>query len=342
MFKDLQRELRRLGGTNQIPVSIESDDDGYLDRLCHAEDCMFEFKVHTDDWPERFQESAACPFCGHSGDIDEWNTQEQAEYLREVALSHISQRVSRAMRRDADRWNRQQSHGVFITTTLTVEGRPKRVPLPPSAADRMRLRITCSQCNCRYAVIGAAFFCPGCGHNDAEMLFNLTISGIRESLRAVGEVRAAISDADTAENTARSLVEHGLQSAVTAFQRYAEALYSRLGTGSKPKRNTFQSLSVGSKLWHDATGRSYSDCLSTTELAGLKRAFQQRHLLAHTQGIVDQDYIAHSGDTSHRLGQRVVIRESNVHYFLDIIQKLAAGLLEATNLSVARDSTGVQ
>ena len=62
----------------------------------------------------------------------------------------------------------------------------------------------------------------------------------------------------------------------------------------------------------------------------LKRAFQQRHLLAHTQGIVDQDYITHSGDTSHRVGQRLVIGESTVHHYLDIIEKLTTGLLDTT------------
>ena len=331
MFNELRRELRRLEGTNQIPVSIQSDEDGYLDRQCHAEECMFEFKVQMEDWHDKIQDKVVCPFCGHSAEPDEWNTQDQSEYMREVALSHISRRFRQAMRRDAELWNRRQPRGGLVTITMKVDGHPTQVPLPPSAADPMRLRISCSQCGCRYAVIGAAFFCPVCGHNDAEVLFNLTISGVRESLHAITEVRAAISDPDTAENTVRSLVENGLQSGVTAFQRYAEALYSQFGANSRPRRNAFQDLSEGSRLWYDAAGKHYSEYLSTLELTELKRAFQQRHLLAHTQGFVDQDYILHSDDTYHRLGQRVVIRETTVHYFLDALQKLATGLLEATN-----------
>ena len=334
----MRRELRRLEGTNQVSVAIQTDDDGYFDRQCHAQECMFEFKVHIEDWHEKIQERVVCPFCGHSAEPGDWNTPEQSEHMREVAISHINQRLGRAMRRDAELWNRQQRRGGFVTITMKVDGRPRRVPLPPSAADPMRLRIGCSQCGCRYAVIGAAFFCPGCGHNDAEVLFNFTISGVRESLHAVTEVRAAISDPDTAQNTVRFLVENGLQYAVTAFQRYAEVLYSQLGANSKPRRNAFQNLSEGSRLWHDATGKHYSEYLSAVEMAELKRGFQQRHLLAHTQGFVDQDYIAHSGDTSHRLGQRVVTREATVHQFLDALQKLAAGLLEATNDYLARSS----
>ena len=338
MFRELQREARRLEGINQIPVTIQCDEDGYFDRRCHAAECMFEFKIHLEDWHDKVEGRVFCPFCGHSDDTDNWNTQEQDDYLSEVPLAHVSRRVDRAMRRDADEWNRRQAPGDFVTITMNVDGHPKSVPLPPSASDAMRLRVDCSQCSCRFAVVGAAFFCPGCGHNDAEVLFNHSISGIRMSLNASDEVRAAIADAETAENIVRALSENGLQSAVTAFQRYAEVLFSRCETNTKPRRNAFQNLDVGNKLWYDATGRNYSDYLSAFELAQLKRAFQQRHLLAHTQGIVDQDYITNIGDRRHELGQRIVIREATVHHFLDSIEKLAAGLLEAANATLAQAS----
>jgi len=274
VFKELRRELRRLEGTSQIPVSIQSDDDGYFDRQCPTEECLFEFKVHLEDWHDKIQERVVCPFCGHSAGSEDWNTQEQSEHFREVAFSHISQQIGRAMRRDAERWNRQQPRNGLITVTMKVEGRTRRVPLPPSAADPMRLKISCSRCGCRYAVIGAAFFCPGCGHNDAEVLFGLTISGAQEVLNALAEIKSGVSDRDIAENIVRALVEHGLQNAITAFQRYVEVLFSQLVVGKKPRRNAFQNLSEGSKLWFDATGEHYSEYLSIAEFAELKRAFQ--------------------------------------------------------------------
>ena len=230
--------------------------------------------------------------------------------------------------------------GFGISNTMKVEGRPRHVPLPPAAAEAMRLRIECSQCKCRYAVIGAAFFCPACGHNDAEVIFSLTIAGIRGALDALPAVRAAVSDRDAAENTVRSLIEHGLQNAVTAFQRYAEALYSQLVSAPKPRRNVFQNVAEGSNLWYNATCKRYSNYLTSAEMSVLKRAFQQRHLLAHTQGIVDQDYIANSGDTSHQPGQRLVLREAAVRYYLDCIQKLAEGILEDTKDCRVQRSSG--
>lgn len=116
------------------------------------------------------------------------------------------------------------------------------------------------------------------------------------------------------------MIENGLQNAITAFQRYAEALYARHRSGVKLRRNAFQNLSEGSNLWEAAFGKPYSDYLDATELARLTRMFQQRHLLAHTQGLVDQVYITRSGDTTYRIGQHVVVRDTAVRECLALIE----------------------
>ena len=94
---------------------------------------------------------------------------------------------------------------------MKVEGRPLQVSLPPGAADPMQLKIACSDCGCRYGVIGAAFFCPACGNSDAEVVFRQTLLGIRGSIGSLAKVRAAIPDPDTAENMVRMVIENGLQ-----------------------------------------------------------------------------------------------------------------------------------
>jgi hypothetical protein len=211
---------------------------------------------------------------------------------------------------------------------MDVKSRPQSVLVPAAAAEAMRLKITCPACACRYAVIGAAFFCPSCGHNSAELMFSQSIAAIRSALDAIGVIRAAIPDRDTAETTVRLVIENGLQNAVTAFQRYAEALYARHPHAPAARRNAFQNLAESSGLWHAACGKEYSDHLDGAELAVLARMFQQRHLLAHRQGLVDEDYISRSDDTSYRIGQRVVIRETAVRECLVLIEKLTTGLAD--------------
>lgn len=139
-------------------------------------------------------------------------------------------------------------------------------------------------------------------------------------------VRAGIEDADVAENTVRLLVENGLQQAVTAFQRFAEVLYEKKSGAVKARRNAFQNLDEGGGLWSAAYGKSYAHHLSTAELMTLQGYFQQRHLFAHKDGIVDADYISRSGDRVYRVGQRLTLRESGVRECIDLVEKLATGL----------------
>lgn len=336
MFDELLRELRRLERPQTIRVSISSDDDGYLDRECPAPECLFQFKVHEDDWRDKVRdEEVFCPFCGHTADSGSWLTQEQLAHAKQAAFGHMKGLIGSAMKRDAESWNRRQPRNSFIRITMEVKNAPQTVLVPAAAAEAMRLRISCPACSCRYAVIGAAFFCPFCGHNSAELMFSQSITAIRNALDALGVIRAAISDRDTAETTVRLVIENGLQSAVTAFQRYAEVLYARLPSVPTARRNAFQNLAEGSDLWHGALGRRYSDHLDGSELAAVTRIFQQRHLLAHRQGLVDEDYIKRSGDTSYRVGQRLVVRETAVREGLDRIEKLAAGT--ATDVAAIRD-----
>ena len=113
---------------------------------------------------------------------------------------------------------------------------------------------------------------------------------------------------------------------MAAFQRYAEALYARFASAQPARRSAFQNLTEGAGLWHAAAGKQYGDYISRTELATLTRCFQQRHLLAHTQGLVDADYIARTGDTAYRIGQRIVVREAAVRECLALVEGLAAGM----------------
>lgn len=327
MFEETVRALRQLKGRKQISVPMSDDAEGYFDRECPSAECLFQFKIFGEDWKQKVRdEEVFCPNCGHTAGSDKWWTQEQIEHARQAALTQVDATIRGALHRDAERWNRRLPRNSFISMTMKVDGLPQHVSLPPAAAEPMRLKISCPACACRYAVIGAAYFCPACGHNAADQVFVQTINGIRQSLNAADAVRAAIHDRDTAESTVRLIVENGLQTAVTAFQRCAEAVFAGLAPTAKARRNAFQNLTESSQLWQAATGKAYAEHLTSDELAALQRAFQQRHLLAHTHGIVDQDYVTRSGDTRYKPGQRIVVRADTVKDALGLIEKLITGL----------------
>lgn len=328
MFEETLRELKRLRGTHSVSVEMPSDKDGFFDRECPSQECTFQFKVHEDDWRDKVRDDEVfCPFCGHTAGSDSWWTQQQLKHAKEAAIAQIEGRISGATKRDAQRWNRRQSKKSFISMTMKVNSRPRQVMLPPAAAKPMELKISCPECACRYAVIGTAYFCPACGHNAADQMFEQSIKGIRQTLGSLDIMADAMPDRDAAENTKCQIIEYGLQSAVTAFQRYAEALYGRFPSLAQPRRNAFQSLREGSDLWDAATGKRYEDHLVDTELQTLQKYFQQRHLLAHRQGLVDTDYLNKTGDTTYREGQRVVIKRSAVLDCLNLIEKLTLAIM---------------
>jgi len=204
MFDELLRELKRMDGTHTVSVPIHADAEGYFDKECPNDECQSGFKIFAEDWRNIVRdEEMFCPFCRHGAPADQWHTTEQVEAAKQAAIAQFQGRINKAMSQDADHWNRRQPRDSFLKITMKVDSRPGHVFLPPMAAEPMRLKITCPACSCRYAVIGAAFFCPACGHNAANLMFTQSIAAIRNALDAIPGVRAAIADRDAAETTIR-------------------------------------------------------------------------------------------------------------------------------------------
>lgn len=322
MFKNLQRELERLGRMKEISVPIEPDSEGYLDKECPSEPCLFLFKIDGDEWSNIVRdEEVFCPSCGHVAPAKSWYPRAQVEGARDYALGTITNAVNNAMRADASASKRRQKRDSFLSITLDVKGGRDAVLLPVAAAEPMRLRTTCESCGCRYSYVGAAYFCPSCGVNSASHTFTQTLNTIRTAA-GLGETLRNMLGPDEAEVMIRTLLEKAIQDTVMSFQRLNEQLYERQ-SGKMARRNAFQNLDAGSALWSAEIGYAYVDLIGQAKLDQLKVYFQQRHLLAHQQGLVDLDYIDRSGDKTYAVGQRLLIRDSVVREFADLIEELS-------------------
>ncbi|WP_096172050.1 hypothetical protein [Cohaesibacter sp. ES.047] len=322
MFKNLQRELERLGRMKELSVPIEPDSEGYLDKECPSEPCLFLFKIYGDDWSNIVRdEEVFCPSCRHVAPAASWYPRAQVEAAREYALGKITNSMNKAMRADTAASKRRQNRHSFLSITLDVKGGRDAVLVPVAAAEPMRLRTACESCGCRYSYVGAAYFCPSCGANSASHTFTQTLNTIRTAA-GLGETLRNTLGRDEAEVMIRTLLEKAVQDTVMSFQRLNEQLYERQ-SGKTARRNAFQNLDVGSDLWSAEIGLDYVDLIGQDKLDQLRVYFQQRHLLAHQQGIVDQGYIDRSGDQTYAAGQRILIRDSAVREFADLIEELS-------------------
>lgn len=334
MFDNILRELRRLDrrqGGISIAIQMPLDADGYFDRRCPSGACQSDFKVLFADWKEKVSDLRVfCPICREEAKATEWNTPEQCEYIRQVGIKHVRGIVGKALSEDARNFNRGQSSG-FIQLSMAYRPGTATLVVPINAAEELRQKFACEQCGCRYSSLGAAFFCPACGKNSAEKTFSQAMETVQNSLVAMSAIREAVqavAGPDAAENTVRQILENNMVRVVAAFQRVAEAIFDRVpGAGSIPRRkNAFQSLREGSTLWRTTVGKGYEDLLSPAEMGDLLRSFQQRHLLAHCEGIVDGDYVSRSGDQTYCVGQRLVVQEETVNRAVDLVSGLTEKL----------------
>jgi uncharacterized Zn finger protein (UPF0148 family) len=326
MFKRLIRELEDLERTKQFSVPINADKDGYLDRECPNEDCLFQFKVDEKDWDKLFNdEKVYCPLCRHEANSKSWFTTEQIEQAKEQALKHIHGRIDKALEQGAKDFNSKQPRNAFIKMSVKVTGiKPMHYIMPIPAKEEMQLKIQCKVCNAKYAVIGSAFFCPCCGHNSAEETFDNSLKKIQDKIKNIPIIRQAVETVsiDEAETTCRSLIETSLGECVVAFQRYCELNFTIRAPENIIKFNAFQNIEIGATYWRDLFGETYADWLTADEITRLNLLFQKRHLLAHTEGIVDQKYLEKTNDTSYKVGQRIVIKEKDVLELIILVKKL--------------------
>jgi len=121
MFENILRELGNLDGEMELKFDIELDEEGYIDKECPEEECMFQFKVLGQDWTDLFRdEEVFCPMCGRPGPADTFFTTEQVEQAKAQAREYVEGRIGQALDRDARAFNRSQPRDSFINMSMTI------------------------------------------------------------------------------------------------------------------------------------------------------------------------------------------------------------------------------
>jgi uncharacterized Zn finger protein (UPF0148 family) len=334
MFDELIREIEQLSTGRTISIQVALDEKGYYDRECPNRECQSRFKVLFEDWRDKVRdEQVFCPFCRHEEKATEWNTPEQVEHIKSVGLAEMTRLVQGALDRGVRRSRPKKFGGGLFNMSMSLSFKPGHIPavIVAQASEALRQDFTCDACGCRYASVGASFFCPACGHNSATSSFEITLETVERTIQALELMRKTLADAvdiDTAHNAIRQILEDQLARLVGAFERINESLFERLPNASahSKKGAIFQRVDDASTLWQQASGTGYEAFLTPTELRRMKLLFQRRHVLSHRQGNVDQSYIDRSGDMSYAVGQRLVTRDDDVIELVALLRKLVGGL----------------
>ena len=328
MLEETLRRMKQLNGSS-FKMKIETDKDGYIDKECPNQDCLSKFKIWPDDWEIKEETDIMfCPFCGHQAPFNSWYTTEQVEQLHNQAFDFVISEYDKALLKDINSFNKDNSNR-FITMKMKFRGSTYAYNLPAEALEEMEQKIICEKCGARYSIIGSAFYCPSCGHNSAKQTFLNTIQKVKDKVTALDRIYEAIAktDRDAVVRIGESLIETSLSDLVVAFQRLCECIYPQLPKSKPLTKNVFQRLDDGNNLWKNLLGKGYEDWASPSEYNTLKLCFQQRHLLQHKDGFIDNDYIEKSGDEKYSIGQHIIIKKEYVLQYLHIVEKIGNEIL---------------
>ncbi len=312
-----------------IPITFNSDEKGYFDRECPNEECLFTFKVFMEDWKDKVSdETVYCPMCGHVDTSDKWYTQQQLDEIHEIASNYALSYAQKELDKSFKKLEQSTRNSKFVKITYKPDKKVSFINNPIGQSSDWEQEIKCPVCDVNYSVIGTAYFCPCCGQNIVENVFDSSMDGIFKMIESMPQMQDMFThtyNQDIAVSMCRSILENSLGDIVSAFQKFAESCYKSI-SNKKVRSNDFQIIEKGSDLFREACGKSYTDWISCNEIKILTVMFQKRHIFEHNGGIVDASYINKSGDMKFSLGQRMVIKSEDVKLFIDIIKKLSVGI----------------
>ncbi|MDO5331662.1 MAG: hypothetical protein Q4E99_03195, partial [Bacillota bacterium] len=191
-------------------------------------------------------------------------------------------------------------------------------------------KIVCKECGTRYSVIGFSHFCPCCGCNSEIDEFKEALKIEKRKIDTLEKIDKLYSDEygkDSGASMTNSMLEDSFGNILAAFQSFAYELYMELGGKRTIKTKAFQNLERVDECFEELIAIKCCDLISDEEYQYINKIFQQRHLLEHRNGKVDQDYLNKSGDFTYNEKERIVIKKNDVYRFINIIEKLANGLL---------------
>lgn len=303
-----------MGNRVNIKVSIPTDENGLIGRQCPK--CKDYFKLKPGTGLPKVT-ATICPYCGTKAEGSEFLTKEQVKLLRSAALNYASGMLLDSFKK----LEFNHTSGGF-GVSLKVTG--QRTPIVRYRERKLETGVICEQCTLNYSIYGVFGFCPDCGVHNSLQILNKNLDLYEKVLVLAGGQDAA---------TAQHLIDNALEDCVSAFDgfgRQACEVFSGKATDpAKAKSISFQNVERARKKVTELFRVDLAGALAPAEWVEVNRAFQKRHLLAHTMKVVDQDYLDSTGDNPALLGRVVPIGSKDVSDLLTRLRGMGKHLFDS-------------
>jgi hypothetical protein len=317
-------------GSFTTSIDIPVDNDGFFGRECPS--CERFFKMRVDQW-EAIPDDApiTCPYCG-----------EAPEDVSAFLTSDQSARVQAAAEAIAEQWAHKQLADMFrglekrrlrpgeagLEITLNTGSPPPVRSLHDYVEEQVRRTITCDGCGSVYAVYGASAFCPVCGPRPALANVLDAIARQRDALALEDRLPADLRVEAQDKGLFDKATEDAIKEAVTLVEVYARDQFTTRVPGHESVirraggRGVFQRLAGLDDLFAAHASFRLSSLVTPERWKRLGVVFQQRHVLVHRQGIVDQDYVDRVPGSRWKVGQKLVVSPAEAEQALDDVEAL--------------------
>jgi len=299
---------------NMIEVKMPTDEFGYTGRECPNDTCKGYFKIIFGTGLKGVTD-CHCPYCGHTADQSQFHTPDQIEYAHSVVTRKVFDAVEKDFKSMEFDIKPKGPFGIGIS--MKVQSSPPH-PLHHYREKDLETHIECPNCTLKYAVYGVFAFCADCGqHNSLQIL--------SDNLRVIEKMLdMALKSTD---KIASKLVENALEDCVSSFDGFGRELCKihaeKSSNSSRAEDMSFQNLGGAKQNLINLFDFTISDGLSDDEWKTAVRCFQKRHLINHKMGVVDNEYIQKTGDTTSIVGRKIIITEEEVRELIDIVEKIA-------------------
>jgi uncharacterized Zn finger protein (UPF0148 family) len=320
----------------EASVSIPADEEGLFGRQCP--DCERFFKMRVDQW-EALPDDAVvtCPYCGQQPeDVNDFLTRQQNQRVQSAAEALAEQYVHQAIQ-DAFSGlgtRRLRPGGSGIEIRVSHDPPPPVRSLTTYVEEQVRRTITCDRCETVYAVYGATAFCPVCGPRAAADTVLEAVDRGRRSLGLEDALPDDLREQARADGVFDKTAADAVKEVVTLFEVFARDQFTARVPGHEEivkqrGRGVFQRIDDVEALFAEHVGTSISGHVPEDVWSRLQIVFQQRHVLVHTQGIVDEQYVQRVPHTRQQVGQRLVLSRHDAEQALDaleaVVRAVAAG-----------------
>jgi hypothetical protein len=245
-----------------------------------------------------------CPYCGVRG--------QRYTFLSEAQQRYVAQYCQRLQEVMAD--GKEGEHVIDMDAVADAAG--KDVDKPPFyyAEEAQQKLMECIDCGGINDIIGRFAYCSLCGtRNDLAELENVTLPNLREAINQQGDYGRRIAEVVSAFDTF-----------VGQFaKQIVKRIPMRSARKSRIEKMRFHNLETAAAELNAACDIDPLNGLNASDRAFAILMFHRRHLYEHNAGVVDEKYLADSGDTAVRLNQEIRETQESAHRMVGLVSRMA-------------------